>query len=248
MPSADAVPSFAYYRDREGNDRNPPSIIDPSPGSGLFCFTPSDADEQQGVAYLIQTGAEPGYLSGAVHLADNSNQFWAFHFVDGFGAPVAGSCWIDIYTRPSGVVNPPPDLQQVPDAPLWYIVPFADDLAAGAAVRVSADAGMYPEFWDMQTLPIGNVGDFTTTVVSPAVGSALTPVTPVVVDVVGPDATSAIVVVDFPGLMLREVARDQFNFGPAYSRLSSSEAITGGLRLTLLRDTGWPASPTVSTY
>lgn len=80
-------------------------------------------------------------------------------------------------------------------------------------------------------------------VVSPSVATAIQPTTPLVIDVVN---RAALLLAYFPGLALWEVVFDGTAFAPAYAALSSRVAITNGFRYTLLRASGWPASPTIT--
>jgi hypothetical protein len=88
------------------------------------------------------------------------------------------------------------------------------------------------------------------TVVGPAAGSAITSQTYVVLDVVDDSALfrRIIVTASFPLLDLLDVVHDGDRFGPAYNLRSKREVIANGYRYTLLRNGGWPASPTIVPY
>lgn len=54
-----------------------------------------------------------------------------------------------------------------------------------------------------------------------------------------------IVIADFPNLRLKEIIHMDDAFGPQYSLNSSRVAITGGYRFSVMRNAGWPGSPTI---
>lgn len=84
---------------------------------------------------------------------------------------------------------------------------------------------------------------------TPAAGAALTAMTPITFDETGTYASLAFIVADFPELGIREVVWDGTAFGRQYQGPNNSRtAISGGFTFSLLREGGWPASPTLLTY
>lgn len=58
-----------------------------------------------------------------------------------------------------------------------------------------------------------------------------------------------LLVADYPKLRLREVIHDGNVFGPAYlNSRSTMVVINGGFRYAVLRNTGWPESPSIIAY
>jgi len=88
--------------------------------------------------------------------------------------------------------------------------------------------------------------------ISPAPGTAILPTTQLVFDVTvagGVPFTVLILTADMPSLSIREVVHDGFGFGPAYrGPVNQRTAVTNGFRFTLMRDGGWPSSPTLTPY
>lgn len=87
-------------------------------------------------------------------------------------------------------------------------------------------------------------------VVSPTVGTTIGFATPLVVNVT--DNLSSfrriVVVVQFPGLRITELAYDGEAFTTAYEGTSAVVAIANGFQFTLRRNAAWPDSPTVRVY
>lgn len=86
----------------------------------------------------------------------------------------------------------------------------------------------------------------TVTVISPTVGSTITPTTPVVADVVDNIALRRVMLfASFEDYKVKEVIFDGSTFSSNYT-LSSRIPITGGYQYTLLRDDGWPSEFTLT--
>lgn len=150
-----ATPTFVVYADKTGAARTPPTIT--HVGGGIYTFTPSNDDESIGTLFLILSDAlaQPKYLSGAIHLPDNSNQFWAFHFEDGAGGLYAGvgSPTVGQYRQADGLAIAPPTITSYSVA-LAHVTPAAADIAVGACARIDAPSGASPEFYGLATLSI----------------------------------------------------------------------------------------------
>ena len=83
----------------------------------------------------------------------------------------------------------------------------------------------------------------------PSPGTAITAFTPLSFDVTDDGAFRRILVLaSFSQLGLQEVVHDGDNFSAQYSARSSRSAITGGFHYSLLRQSGWVASPTITPY
>jgi hypothetical protein len=150
-PLTTATPGFGKYVDRSGASRTAPSVT--HLGGGIYSFTPSDDDEATGVAFLLDggVGAEPRFLSGAIHLPDNSNQFWVFHFVTSAGALWAGAApSVGRYVDVSGASRTPPSLVSLA-AHLYCLSPSSADVDARAVARIDAASGAVPEYWSLAT-------------------------------------------------------------------------------------------------
>lgn len=146
--------TLAVYVDTTGAARTPPAIT--HVGAGKWVFTPSDADETVGTVALVDCGAGslPPRASFAVHEADNSNQFWCFHFEDAAGALWAGAAPSSLqYVDPAGAARTPPALVAVAGAYLYALTPTAGDVTAGIEGRLDAPANAFPLYWEFSSEP-----------------------------------------------------------------------------------------------
>lgn len=143
-PLTTATPSFVDYRERDGTARTPPAIA--HRGGGVYAFTPSDADELAGVAFLIDAGAGalPRRLSGVITL--QASPFFAWHLEDAAGALFAdvGAPAFSVYATPGGVSLTPPAIAAVAGAYLWAFTPSSSDLSSDAVFAIDSPAGAYP--------------------------------------------------------------------------------------------------------
>jgi hypothetical protein len=147
--------TLAVYVDTTGTARTPPAIT--HVGAGKWVFTPSDADETVGTVALVDcgVGALPRRASFAIHLADNSNQFWCFQFEDGAGALWAGAAPSSLqYVDPTGAARTPPSLVAVAGAYLYSLTPSGADVTAGIEGRLDAPAGAVPTYWEFSSEPV----------------------------------------------------------------------------------------------
>ncbi|GMV19026.1 MAG: hypothetical protein AMXMBFR56_72500 [Polyangiaceae bacterium] len=145
-PLTSATPSFVDYRERGGTSRTPPAIG--HRGSGVYAFTPTDADELAGVAFLIDAGAGsyPRRLSGVVTL--QASPFFAWHLEDAAGALFAGvgTPTLSPYATPGGVALTPPAVVAVAAAYLWAFTPSPSDLSSDAVFGLNSPAGAFPAY------------------------------------------------------------------------------------------------------
>ncbi len=143
-PLTGAVPTFVQYRDRNGNARTPPAITEL--GGGQYGFSPNDADEAVGVAYLVDCGASatPRRYSGAIHTP--AAPFLAFHLEDSAGALWAGaSPTVGVWSDFAGSARTPPAVMAPGGtAYLYALTPSAADLQLDVAFRIDAPAGAEP--------------------------------------------------------------------------------------------------------
>lgn len=111
------------------------------------------------------------------------------------------------------------------------------------------DYGSARASWSAGILSIDDSGDETkptVTIISPAPGVKIIPSTLVVVDVTDNlgKLVRASVSVDIAGTDFEEVVYNGYRFGKKYRGASNTVArISGGIRLTLLRDGGWLGRP-----
>jgi hypothetical protein len=145
-PLAGAAPTFAQYRDRLGNARTAPALLEL--GGGQYGFTPTDADEATGVTFLIDAGASstPRRYSGAVHTP--AAPFIAWHLEDGAGAlwtgaPPSVAQWRNF----AGGARVPPSVIAIGGlGHLFAIFPSTEDLAVDVAFRLDSPPGAEPPF------------------------------------------------------------------------------------------------------
>jgi hypothetical protein len=140
VPLTSASPSFVVFKDRAGTTRTSPGVPT-HVGSGLYTFTPTDADENAGSVALIDGGASayPRYTCAVIHRPDNSNQFWAFHVEDAAGALWTGAApTLGAYRSPGGTaIVPTPAITAIAGAYLYVAIPSPTDMTNGAAIWVS---------------------------------------------------------------------------------------------------------------
>lgn len=68
LTGAAGAMSFSTYTDETGAAITPPAIVEI--GGGLYKFTPTFPSIVHGIAYMINTGANPTYLSGYIRPED----------------------------------------------------------------------------------------------------------------------------------------------------------------------------------
>lgn len=126
--------------------------------------------------------------------------------------------------------------------PTMGFLPF-DELQTGA-IGVA-------ELFTTSVLPAGSSSPPQITVISPTVGSSISYYTPLVIEVTDDLSSFAriIIVADFGGgTPIRDVVHDGTSFGPAYDSASTRASITNGFRYSIVRNGGWPSSPTITPF
>lgn len=81
---------------------------------------------------------------------------------------------------------------------------------------------------------------------SPTAGAGIQPTAVIAFDALSDN--TIMIVAEFPSLGIREVVHDGTSFLGAYASLSTRSPISGGQHFALLRQNGWPASPTFIAY
>lgn len=267
-PVTTGVTFFLYLNKQTGAARTQPALT--HRGDGKWVFTPSDDDEAVGTLALLSAGsALPRRALFAIHKADNSNQFWAFHYEDGAGSLYigsgAGTPGTLQYIDPAGNARTPPAFA-FPANPhlgvvaIYTLTPTPADVAAGIELRLDAPAaGAFPAYWESSSLPVVTSGEATIPVVSnvtPASGTPITPDTAIGFDVTdaGGNLARSNVHVWYPSLQRFETiyfgaisgawgSRGE-GFGPQYA--GTRTAITNGFRFAdVKRRGGWPARPVI---
>jgi hypothetical protein len=145
--------TLVEYRDRAGAARTPPAIT--HVGAGKWVFVPTDDDETTGTVALVDCGANnlPRRGSVAIHLSDNSNQFWAVHVENPDGTLWAGAApTVGQYVEADGDARTPPSVVAVAGAYLYAVTPSAADLAAGVEGRIDLPAGASGAYFDISTI------------------------------------------------------------------------------------------------
>src|SRR5690606_20454289 len=135
-PSTTAAPAFAEYRDPDGNPTVAPAINHLGAGLYGFALPPGDA---AGRAYLINTGAQPPYLSG--YIGNTPRVVFSVFGADGL--PLEGaSPVVSHYADGEGNARPhPPSIEL--GGGLYALVPSSNDVVIGTAYSVAT--GAYPE-------------------------------------------------------------------------------------------------------
>jgi hypothetical protein len=135
-PLTTATPTFAVYRPRRGA-RTAPSIT--HLGGGVYGFTVPTSDMQQGVAFLIETGAYPANIVG-----NAGGSIQAFAIYDGAGVLLPGqSPTFATYRDADGAALPAPAIQDFGEGLYAFTVP-TDDFATGVGFEIDCGTGNYP--------------------------------------------------------------------------------------------------------
>jgi hypothetical protein len=136
----------------------------------------------------------------------------------------------------------------IPTKPRVTFVKRAAKGAQKQAARVSfrASVAVSPSSAPIPTPPqIQNI--------LPTPGTGINPTTPISFDVVlaaGDTLRLIMVIASFPGLLIEEVIYDGVKFGPQYQGPNNSltTPIATTMHFQVLRQNGWPASPTLTPY
>jgi hypothetical protein len=145
-PATGLTPSFVKYVDRTGTTRTPPAIT-ASSVAGEYVFSPSQADEDLGVCWLVDLGTTSGGLSrrvsGTVPLFTS---FECFHLEDGAGALWTGAAptWGG-YADFAGNARAAPTLAALGNG-LYTFTPSPDDLTLDVTFRLDSPVGAYPAY------------------------------------------------------------------------------------------------------
>lgn len=143
VPSSDWVTEYRVAQG--GAPRTKPLVSEI--GDGEYGISPTDADEEAGVVYLITApaGASPRRFSGAIYTP--TNPFIGFHLEDGAGALWAGASptvgtWRDFDGNPR---TPPSVLTPGGTTYLFALIPSAEDLELDVSYKIVAPAGAFSD-------------------------------------------------------------------------------------------------------
>ena len=249
LPIGPAGMRFEDFIDRSLIQRAQPTIMEL--GGGQYGFMPLDADEQVGVAYLVNNGpaAFPQRQAGSVttggagfttwHLEDDNGDLWP-------GAPPtidAGN-----YVSIAGPLTSPGVLGVRPY--LFTVTPTQPDLIAGVSFLANSPAGASPEFMQDVLVLLGS-SDFQdplVSVVTPALGSSVLAETPLVISITDNVALRRALIVARFADGTEEVVHTGDRFAQSYLAYSQRSAISGGWQYSLRRTAGWPLAPTLDVY
>jgi hypothetical protein len=95
----------------------------------------------------------------------------------------------------------------------------------------------------------GPIHDLALTVISPTPGQPISATKPLVIEVTDEGAAldKVVIMAAYSGVLQKEVVYDGSAFAPTFTNNTNAKAsITSGFRFTLLRDGGWPGSPTIT--
>lgn len=155
-PLTTATPTYIYYGDKNGNARTPPANPVHRSG-GVYTYSPSDADEAVGTIALVDSGSSafPQLDTKAIHLADNSNQFFAFCIESADGSHWAGgNPSVGVYVDKAGASRTAPGLVAALNPYLWSCTPTLADIAADVNVRIDFPAGASQPYVYGDTVPL----------------------------------------------------------------------------------------------
>lgn len=141
QPVTGAVCVVSAWNARTQIARTPPPVVEI--GSGVYELLPSDADELEGVAVLVDTGAghEPRYLLFEVSSVASQFLKW-LHVDESTGALWSGA--LPTFTEWSGPGAAPTIASLGPG--VFVAVPSAADIEADASGQVTAPTGAIPAF------------------------------------------------------------------------------------------------------
>lgn len=163
-----------------GAVRTPPAVVEL--GGGEYQVTPTDADELIGTVVLVDFGASamPRYFVNAIHLPDNTNQFWAVVVTTPAGALWSGAApTVGAYRWAAGTdrLSSAPATVPVPagSTSLFAWTPSALDITNDATIRVDGPAGSAQPFWNADVRTVTQlIPVLPTSGIEAAVFSALT--------------------------------------------------------------------------
>lgn len=150
-----AAPTVVHVT-RAGVARTAPAVV--HRGGGKHEFLVSDADEALGTIVLLDfgAGASPRWQCFPCHLADNSNQFFAWVLTDATGAAWTAPTpdpTVPLYAS-AGTARTPPAPVPALGRHLWSLTPSAADVAVGVELRVDSPAGALPPWLDGSSVPL----------------------------------------------------------------------------------------------
>ncbi|MCC6178807.1 MAG: hypothetical protein WAZ94_15275 [Phycisphaerales bacterium] len=247
LPIGPAGMRFIDFIDRGLVQRAQPTIVEL--GGGQYGFLPTDADEEVGVAWLVDNGpgAFPqrqadsvttgGAAFAAWHLEDDAGDLWA-------GAPSSLASYVSMAgPRPSpGVLAVRPYLMTV--------TPTQADLIAGVSFRSDSPAGASPEFMQDALVLLGS-SDFqdpVVSVISPPTGTSVLAETPLAISITDNVALRRALIVARFSDGSEEVVHTGERFAQAYLAYSQRTATSGGWQYSIRRTAGWPKAPTLDIY
>lgn len=126
--------------------RPAPAVVE---SGGGYNLEPTDADEAAGTVVLVDCGVGryPRYNVFAAYLSNRSNEFFAWWFADGMGAPWTGAG--GTFAAWDGPGSPPSQVK-ITDG-LFVAFPTAADITADSTGRIDAPAGAYPRRYRVGT-------------------------------------------------------------------------------------------------
>lgn len=235
--------TFKYYGTRLGVARPPPTIT-MAAGTGCYQFLPSDADEAIGCVWVVETGWYPGVVGGAIFI--DSEPFFAHifrlpdgSFYTGLSVPTFER-WADL--AGGDQLGTAPTILGVDDGTgdkvAFIFSPSPTDIANGRQWLLKAIAGQTPAYYRGDVQALGIVADIIPPVVTMLTGSALTPTSPINLQVTDNILLRRVVLmVKMDGAW--EVVSDGDNFAPGYIG-SSRTVVAGGYLYSCVRSGGWP--------
>lgn len=258
-PLTGLTPTLTYV-DRTGAAVLPvPTVTDL--GGGAYGVVVPSVDETTGVVLLMDGGATatPRWQVETAAI-DGLFAFLLRNLAGGALYTGVGTPTIPLYVDASAVPRTPPALTH-PNLPvfgaqqfLWIATASASDIAAGTAARIDSPADAAPAHLTA-AMAAGASGSSGTppvvTNISPAAGTAIGAAQSISFDVTDDSGLFRLIMViaDFGLLAIREVIHDGMSFGPRYLASGNGRvAIPGGWHYTVLRQGGWPSSPTITPY
>jgi hypothetical protein len=135
------------YRDRSGNPRVQPTLLDL--GGGSYGILPTATDELVGTCYLVDfgVGSNPRRVSGAI--TNGQPPFSVWHLEDATGALWTGAAptiQAGNYASASGPLTSPGVVTVASTTYLFSVTPTTADATAGVSFRADSAAGAEPAY------------------------------------------------------------------------------------------------------
>jgi hypothetical protein len=254
VPAPTAGASFLLFTDRNGNNLTPPTIT--HVGGGVFTFTVPSNQSSGGVCFVVTSsaGAYPERSYGST-----SDDLVFIHLTndDGSSFTGTGTPTFAIFKDRNASDRTKPAFVSVFGSSSWSFTLSDADLVEGVVYEISLLTGSNPPRANgaasgSSGASGGNIPQVSDVVPTPSTTLTADEAITFKVTDVDVDIHRVFVVVTLPNSGVKEVVHDGDSFGPKYQNVSNYLFYSGPssevFNFSILRDGGWPESPTLTVY